>query len=145
MIALYTIQSMHPIFSICPLKHSPIFIGYLISIHFFAFISAAMVLPNALHVIILFCLIISFLFFLECDQKIITLEYAQKTEWILHCRDDQIFRMQLLSSSVMMRYFLILHFTSENVTDKKTLVLFSDLFSPENYRDLRRCVKMGFL
>jgi hypothetical protein len=136
---------MHPIFSIPPLKHSPIYIGYLISIHLFAFVCAAMVLPALLHVIILFCLIISFLFFLERDQEIISLQYAQKTEWMLHCNDDHVLRMQLLPSSVMMRYFLILHFKDENLPDKKTLVLFSDLFSPENYRDLRRCVKMGFL
>lgn len=145
MIILHTIQSMRNIFLIHPLKHSPIYRGYLITIHFFAFVCAAMVLPDALDVIILFCLIISFLFFLEHDQKIISLEYAQKTEWILHCNDDHVLRMQLLPSSVMIRYFLILHFTGENLADKKTLVLFSDLFSHENYRDLRRRVKMGFL
>lgn len=103
-----------------------------------------MLLPTVLDVICLFFLIISFIFFLERDQKIMTLEYAQKTEWILYCHDDQIFRMQLLSSSVMMRYFLVLHFKGENEY-KKTLVLFSDMFSSENYRRFRRCVKMGFL
>lgn len=104
-----------------------------------------MVLPAVLHVIILFCLIVSFLFFLEQDDGIISLQYHHKTEWIVCCRDNKIVRMQLLPSSVMMRYFLILHFASEFVADKKTVVLFSDLFSPEIYRDLRRCIKMGFL
>ncbi len=136
--------SMPHLFSIRSLKDSPIYIGYLISIHFFAFACIAMVLPNALYVIALFCLIMSFLFFLERDQEIITLEYAQKTEWIVHCHDDQVVRMQLLPSSVMMRYFLVLHFKGDNEY-KKTLVLFSDMFLSENYRHFRRCVKQGFL
>lgn len=139
-------------FAIHPLKHSSIYIGYLVFIHFFAFACAVMVLSIVLHVIILFLLIISFLFFLERHQEIISLEYARETEWILHCHDDRIFRMKLLPSSVMMRYFLILHFsepgalaTGKNKYATKTLVLFSDQFSPDNYRHLRRCVKMGFL
>ncbi len=103
-----------------------------------------MVLFSALHVIVLFCLISSFLFFLERDQEIISLQYAQETEWLLHGNDDRVLRMTLLSSSVMTRYFLILHFTDEN-RYKKTVVLFSDVFLSGNYRDLRRCVKMGFL
>lgn len=144
MAILHTMLAMHPIFSICPLQYSPIYRGYLIAVHLFAFACVAMVLPNALYVIALFCLIISFIFFLERDQKIMTLEYSQKAEWILHCHDDQVVRMQLLPSSVMTRYFLILHFMDENEYNK-TLVLFSDMFSSENYRNLRRRVKMGFL
>lgn len=145
MVILHTMLIMSPIFSICPLKQSPIYIGYLIAIQLFAFRCTAMVLPIALHVIVLFCLIVSFLFFLERDQGIIFLQYNQKTEWMLYCNNDRVLRMQLLSSSVMTRYFLILHFTGEKVADKKSLVLFSDMLSPENYRHLRRCVKIGFL
>jgi len=103
-----------------------------------------MVLPDALHVIVLFCLIVSFLFFLERDQQIVSMQYAQETEWLLFGNDNRVLRMTLLPSSVMMRYFLVLHFVDNN-RYKKTVVLFFDMFSQDDYRHFRRCVKQGFL
>ena len=132
-------------FKILPLQSSSFYIGYLIFLHIFAYICAVTVAPNTLHVIILFCLMISFLFYLEQDQKIISLEYMRKTDWILHYSDKRVLRMQLLSHSVMMRYFLVLHFQSELTNQKQSVVLFSDMFSDAEYRQVRGCVSMGFL
>lgn len=76
---------------------------------------------------------------------IVSLQYEQKREWILVLADHSIERAELLSSSVMMRHFLILHFNAVDSGIKRTAVLFSDSFSGADFQSLRRCVKMGFL
>lgn len=154
---------MKNLFSIHPLKYSLIYVFYLIFVHFYAYICAMMMIPVWLDVPAFFCLIVSFLYFLGSAQAAGCLVYSGKTDWLFYSESGAAVQMQLQPSSVVMRYFLVLHFAIK-VEEKrlaqgklknrlmqvfskhsvKTFVLFSDMFSEEDYRHLRRCMKMGF-
>ncbi|OGT49797.1 MAG: hypothetical protein A3E53_04875 [Gammaproteobacteria bacterium RIFCSPHIGHO2_12_FULL_39_24] len=117
---------------------------YLISVHFFSVICITTVTSLFLFPFFLLCFAISFLYYFFRVDEIITLQYSKKTEWILELRDGRIERAELLPSSVMMHYFLVLHFKCFTSSEKKTIVLFSDSFVKKDYQALRRCVRMGY-
>lgn len=127
------------------LQSSDMFFFYLIFIHLFALLCVWFITPWFLFIFFLVGALISFFYYLWRDEKIITLQHDKKTEWILQLSDDSMERAELLPSSVMMRYFLVLHFKCTYSLEKKSLILFSDSFSDNDFKSLRRCVKMGFL
>lgn len=118
---------------------------YLIFTHLFAFICICMIAPFFFDGIFLLFVAASFLYYLFYDQKMTSLQYDQKTEWIVELNNGKIMHATLLPSSVMMRYFVVLHFKCIHSAKKKRMVLFSDHFSKDDYRALRRCMKMGYL
>ncbi|HLB57540.1 MAG TPA: protein YgfX [Gammaproteobacteria bacterium] len=124
---------------------SMIYRGYLIFTHLFALLCVWSVLPLGLSSVFIWLLLGSFLYYFYRHQNIVAFEYSNKTEWILECTDHPNERALLLPSSVMMPYFLILHFKGFSGTRRKTIVLFSDSFSSADFRSLRCCVKVGYL
>lgn len=90
---------------------------------------------------------IALLVFVGCfhEEKIISLAYDKKREWILELNNAVFERATLLASSVMFQYLCVLHFELVQSKQKKTLVLFPDNLSARDFPLLRRCVKMGFL
>ena len=126
-------------------KKSRIYLIYLIMTHFFAMTCVWCVVPIMLFLFIFPCFIISFLYFLSCDESVISLQHDKKTEWILQLSDAGNARAVLLGSSVMLSHLLILHFKIGDDSERKTIVLFSDCFSSTEFRALRRCVRMGYL
>jgi len=150
----YGIVSLEWCCRIITMKNSPtyfqpqksrIYGWYLLSTHLFALICVSSVTSFFLFPVFFLCVTISFLIYFCRAPKIISLQYDQKRKWILELTDHSIERAELLSSSVMMRYFLILHFKALDSGIKRTSLLFSDSFSPLDFQALRRCVKMGFL
>ena len=127
------------------LKKSHIYFYYLVFTHLFSLTCVFIVSPVFFDNIFLLLLIISFLYYLLHDQKIMSLRHNQKTEWILGLPNGEMRYVTLLPSSVMMRYFLVLHFKCIHSDRKERMVLFTDHFSKEDYRALRRCMKMGYL
>jgi hypothetical protein len=126
-------------------QKSTLYFYYLIFTHLFAFISVCTIAPLFFDFIFFGILIILFLYHSFRDEKIISFQYAEKTKWILTLNDKTKVEAELLSSSVMMRHFLVLHFKLSNSADKKRMVIFSDHFSRKNFKAFRRCVKIGFL
>ncbi|HLB56273.1 MAG TPA: protein YgfX [Coxiellaceae bacterium] len=125
-------------------KKSVLYFWYLIFMHIFATFCIWIVSPIYLFFIFLLFLITSFLYYFYRTEKVLALQYDKKTKWILELYDEKIMPAELLSSSVMMRYFLVLHFKCDDLSRKK-MILFADSFSEENYRALRRCIKIGYL
>lgn len=85
------------------------------------------------------------LFCIDRSEKIMSLQYIEKTKWVLHFSNKQTEEVVLLGSSVMWRYLLILHFENMAYKKRKTICIFSDSFSPEDFQKLRRCVRVGYL
>ncbi|PIZ04139.1 MAG: hypothetical protein COY58_05645 [Gammaproteobacteria bacterium CG_4_10_14_0_8_um_filter_38_16] len=77
-------------------------------------------------------------------STICALLFSKEREWILYLSHDQVVRATLLGDSVMFRHIMILHFQLLSSKHKKSIVLFSDQFSIAVYRELRRCIKMGY-
>lgn len=127
------------------LQSSIVYRMYLIATHLFVLLCVWSVLSLWLCLVFLLPWGFSFLYFWYRNQNISALEYCNKTEWVLHYADDTVARVVLLPSSVMMRYFLILHFKGTSMTQNEIIVLFPDSFSRNDFRLLRRCVRMGFL
>ena len=125
-------------------RQSIIHLCYLIFTHAFSFICICLIAPLFFDSIFLLFVVTSFLSYLFHDQKIISLCYVQKTEWILKFGHDEMMHATLLPSSVMMRYFVVLHFNCIHSAKKKRMVLFSDHFSKADYQALRRCMKNGY-
>lgn len=103
-----------------------------------------MITPLFLAILFSIWILILFCYYFFRDPKIIALEYLQKTQWKLLCCDHENVSATLLPSSAMMRYFLILHFQSEQFGVKKILLL-RDQLSTEHFRALRRCMTMGYV
>ncbi|OGT41231.1 MAG: hypothetical protein A3F13_09755 [Gammaproteobacteria bacterium RIFCSPHIGHO2_12_FULL_40_19] len=126
-------------------QQSILYRGYLILTHVFALLCIGSLVPEWLLIFLLLIATGSFYHYFFRDQNITALKYDKKTEWILHYVNDSMERGNLLPSSVMMRYFLILHFKGLSNARIDTIVLFSDSFSSKDFQALRRCVRMGFL
>ena len=124
---------------------STFYFWYLVFTHLFALTCIWFIAPGFLFMFFLLCMSISFSYYYCRNEKIIALQHDKKTQWMLELFDGETERAELLSSSVMMRYFLVLHFKLTNSSKKKTLLLFSDSFSKIDFQALRRCVKMGYL
>ncbi|MDP1573642.1 MAG: hypothetical protein Q8L78_01720 [Coxiellaceae bacterium] len=78
----------------------------------------------------------------EKDQsRWVSIEYKKEDVWILESAAEGIVPAKLLSSSVMMRYLLILHFEALRRKQKKIVVIFPDQLMFKAYRALRRGVK----
>lgn len=127
-----------------PMK-SCIYGWYLLATHFFALLCVVSITPLFLFPVFLLFTLISFSIYFFRAPTILSLRYNKKTEWILILSDNAVERAELLSSSVMMRHFLILHFKTINTDTKRTLLLFSDSLSSRDFQSLRRYIKMGFL
>jgi len=125
-------------------QKSRIYCAYLVFTHGFALLSVLLVL-KFWALLFLPIITLSFLFYHHRENHIISLEHDKKTQWVLHLSNGLFERVELLPNSVMMRYFLVLHFMCINTGKKETLVLFSDSFSGNDFRSLRRCVKSGYL
>lgn len=108
-------------------------------------ICVAFLFSKILLVFIFPCFMISFLYYLTQDGKIISLQCDKKTEWVLRFSHADSEPAILLGSSVMLSHLMILHFKLPDNSKQKTIVLFSDGFSREEFRALRRCVRMGYL
>ncbi len=126
-------------------KKSLTYQRYILFTHLFALISVVIVTSLFLFPVFLLCFSISCLYYLSRPEKMITLQYDCDKEWILTLHNSEIVRAELLPSSVMMRYFLVLHFKYEHAPHSKNILLFSDQFSRTDFQALRRCVKMGYL
>ena len=127
------------------LQPSIFYRGYLIFTYVFALISVGLVMQKWVFFFFVFSTLGPFGYYFFHHEKIMAFRYDKKTEWILHCVDNSVERVVLLPSSVMMSYFLLLHFKGFSDGRKKIIVLFSDSFSRDDFRSLRRCVRMGFL
>lgn len=135
-------------------QHMPLFqparsltlFAYFIAISFFALVCVWVTFSGILFFIFSSGVFISLnYYFFYAHAEIIALAFLRKKEWILYFSADQIAYATLLGCSVMFRHMLILHFYLPASQQKKSVVLFSDQFSDEHYRALRRCVKMGYL
>jgi hypothetical protein len=116
---------------------------YLIFTYLFSIFSAGMISPPALGFTP--CAIVGILFSYHFFYQpvVLWLQYASKKEWMVCYQNNHIERAVLLSASVMTRYFLILRFQGIASGRKTKVILFSDSFSPDAYRALRRSVRMG--
>ena len=90
-------------------------------------------------------LLLPFLYYFTRDEKIISLQYDKKREWILQWSEQKFKRATLLGSSVILRYLVILHFRDVADEKQKIFYFFSDSFSQKDFQSLRRCMKNGFL
>lgn len=79
------------------------------------------------------------------NRSVYSLEYIADRQWRLLMADGEIREVVLQGSSVITRYFIVLHFSDLYTSYKKTLLLFPDSLSQEKLRLLRRCVTLGFL
>ena len=86
-------------------------------------------------------LIILFALHEKDKPRWLSIDYKAENEWILESATEGIVRAKLLSSSVMMRYLLILQFEDLQWKQKKVVVVFSDQLLFKEYRALRRCVR----
>jgi hypothetical protein len=126
--------------------HRSIIYGwYLILIHLFAVICVCLVTSIFWVPVFLILGVLSFLFYFFRTPIIMSLQLVRKREWMLILADQSIERAELLASSVMMRHCIILHFKIMNSGKKRTSLLWSDAFSPQDFQMLRRAVKMHFL
>ena len=84
-------------------------------------------------------------YFFDYHAEIIALQFVKNKTWNLHLKNHEIVSAELLGCSVIFRHVLILHFQCEVTQLKKSVVWFSDSFALEDFRALRRCVKVGYL
>ncbi|MCX7120745.1 MAG: hypothetical protein NTZ67_03070 [Gammaproteobacteria bacterium] len=113
---------------------------YLILTHLFAMSCVcSLTLPPELSIFFIF----SFSYYLTAKERIIWLRHDKKTEWALQFSDTEY--AILLGSSIMLPHLLILNFKLLGDSKRKTIILFSDCFSRDEFSALRRCVRMGYL
>ena len=124
---------------------SRIYFCYLIFVHLISFIAICLIAPIFVDVVFLLSMILSFLYFVFRPNEIRSLRYVKKAEWILLLHSREIVFAELLGSSVLMRYVVVLHFRFTNTQQKKRMILFCDHFSEIDYRSLRRCMKIAYL
>lgn len=138
-----TIKKMktHHLFLI---KQSRIYIVYLLLLHFYAFLSIDMIAPHFLYPIFLCISFISFCRY-AFHNTFISLAYDKKRDWLIIKKNNEIIHAELLTSSVLLRHCIILHFQIKHSKTKKCICFFSDHFSNDNFQTVRRHMKMGFL
>lgn len=141
-------QSYQPLFF--P-RRSRLLIGYRIFMHVFAFACVIATFSGAWLCIMLMCIGISIG---ECiyhhhdlafDQTVISFHYHQKTQWVVQSADECFLRMELMQSSVFMRFFATLHFQCVQTQAITTVVLWPDSLNARDFRALQRCITIGFL
>lgn len=116
----------------------------LVVVHLFAWICICMIATMIVDGVCAIGIGLSFCYFLQ-HETIRSVEYLQKTEWLLTLDDDNIVQGELLPSSVMMPYFVVMHFRVADANRKIHLFFFCDHFSKIEYIALRRSMKMGYL
>lgn len=127
------------------LKPSWIYRIYSVLVHVFAVLCIASVVSFYTCLMGLIVMTGSFLFYFYRKESIVILECTDQKEWIVHRANAEIARAEILSSSVMMSWFLILHFEVLNDKQKKRCIVFRDSLSREDFYALRRCVRCAFL
>lgn len=126
--------------------HSKIYFNYLIFTHVFLVLCLYSVLPMILFFFMLPCIFISCLYYLFKKEERFFLQHHKKTEWILHNAHTRTTNhATLLGSSILFSHLFILHFKYQENAAQKTIILFSDSFSPDTFRALRRCIRAGYL
>lgn len=87
---------------------------------------------------------LSFCYFLQ-DKKVQSLEHVRGTEWMLVFEVGGVIEATLLPSSVMMPYFVVMHFQAAQSHRQIRCFFFRDHFPSTDYIALRRSMKMGYL
>lgn len=118
---------------------------YISAVHLFALICVWVTFSSWLCFMLSLGLCTTCYYFWIEKHDVSAIEFNKKTEWNLYDGSGGLLRAELLPSSVMWRYLLILNFFVLATQKTETIVIFSDSFSLEEYRVLRRCVKVGYL
>lgn len=125
---------------------SRLYFFYLCGVHCFAFACIGITFSGALFFVFSILLILCGAYYYFFDYpEIVSLTFLKETEWNVQLLNAGVEHAQLLGSSVMFRYMMILHFQLFSSRKKKSIVLFCDSFSKRDYQALRRCVKIGYL
>ena len=103
------------------------------------------VLTSQLLPTIIAVLIGGIFYFLSRSKTIIAFRFDGKQAWILETEMHQFQEASLLGSSVLWRYLIILHFQLMKTGERRTVCVFSDSITMDEFRLLRRCVRMCFL
>lgn len=118
---------------------------YSVLVHLFAVFCVISVTSFYMCWLSVLALIGSILFYGCRKETIAMLECTDKKEWIVHQASAESVRVEILSSSVMMSWFLIVHFEVLQNKQKMHRVVFCDALSRDDFYALRRCVRCAFL
>lgn len=126
-------------------KYSWVYRIYIVAIHFFAMCCILTTFPYCGRLIGLLLLMGCCVFYALRTEEIVMLKWMCKKEWIVHTAMGEMVCAEILPSSVMMPWFLILHF--EGMENKRNMrcVIFYDSLRREDFYHLRRCVRCAFL
>lgn len=127
------------------INKSPLLKNWLAVIHIIAIVVAFFnALTLTYRLIIIFSIVISFIFYLKRLKNVYWIRYSSLSGWELSYAENVYFPIEILPSTVLTTYLIVLHFKQLN-KQKQTILIFKDSLIGDDYRKLKVELKISGL
>jgi hypothetical protein len=126
---------------------SPFFIKWLFIIHAIAILAVlTIVLTTVYKIVLVVAILVSLTVYLKKENsfKRLILRHVEVSGWEIASFENQFSSIQLLPSSVLTQYLIVLHYKIQN-KKKRAIIICNDTMTNGNYRKLLVALKISGL
>ncbi len=126
---------------------SPFLIKWLFAIHAIAIFAALTIaLTTVYKIVLVVAILVSLIAYLVKENNFIglTLRHVEVSGWEIASFENQFSSIQLLPSTVLTQYLIVLHYKIQN-KKKRAIIICNDTMTNDNYRKLLVALKISGL
>lgn len=127
------------------IKQSPLLIKWLVLLHTIAVIATVFnSLAVAYKLVMIILILISLFVYLKHANKTYIIRYSTLSGWVIAYSKNNFYPIEIVKSTVLTRFFIILHFKMQN-QKKQAILISKDALDGNEYRKLMVELKISGL